>query len=164
MSFITSGPYGDTENPDAVADKKGRRWLRPVVLFLLLCAGAAYFLFGDTKNALHVMRDTRVTQGTIMELRSDHVVVFVRYAVDGVTHQIATNHTEEAGLGPFDKLREGDSVPVEYNPVSPGNGIPGSARKLLRSNLKDFAGAALFCVFITGAVEFMIRRQLATSN
>jgi len=68
------------------------------------------------------------------------------------------------GLPPFDQLRIGAKVSVEYNPTAPAYGIPGSPEKLVVSNFKDIGFLGIFLLFAATFFEFNIRRHLMKSR
>jgi len=145
--------------------KSRHNFLRPVLIWLVLFLSISAFLFWTNMvNAVYVMRNHETVEGTITQLLPmDHRTVVVSYAVNGDRFTAETSLPDQLGLPPFDQLRIGDNVKVEYNPANPAAGIPGSADKLVASNIKDISVLAIFLVFVAAILEFNIRRYVRKS-
>lgn len=116
-------------------------------------------------GAVRVMRNHEVVAGKITQLLpEDHRTVVVSYTVNGQQFKTTTSLPEELGLPPFERLRLGENVNVEYNPAQPAEGVIGSAKRLFASDLKDIGLVAIFLLFGAAYVEFNIRSYLRKSR
>jgi hypothetical protein len=124
------------------------------------------FLFGQNViNALRVKENHKTVDGTITELQPvQHRTVVAAYEVDGHRFTAATTIPEQLGLQPFEQLKVGDKVKIEYDPTAPDNGILGSAEKLFASDLKDIGLIGVFLSFAAAYFEFNIRKYVRKSR
>ncbi len=138
------------------------RLARPALIWLALFSGSTTFLYWtNIVGAVKVVRNRRTTEGTITQLLpAKHRTVVATYEVDGHSYTTATSLPDQLGLAPFERLKLGDKVRVEYCPAAPAHGILGSARKLLAADIKDIGLLAVFLLFAAAFFEFNIR-QLA---
>jgi len=116
-------------------------------------------------GALKVMRNHETAYGAVTELLPhDHRTVVVTYEVGGQRYTTSTSLPDQLGLPPFERLRIGDKVRVEYDSTAPAIGILGSAEKLLLSDVKDIGFLGIFLLFVAASVEFNIRKYLMKSR
>jgi len=140
--------------------------VRPALIWLVLSLSINLFLFWQNMvGAVRVMRNHEVVAGKITQLLpEDHRTVVVSYTVNGQQFKTTTSLPEELGLPPFERLRLGENVNVEYNPAQPAEGVIGSAKRLFASDLKDIGLVAIFLLFGAAYVEFNIRSYLRKSR
>jgi hypothetical protein len=148
------------------AGNSSYKLLRPMAIWLVLFLSISTFLFWTNMvRAVHVMRNHEAVEGTITQLLpKEHRTVVVSYTVNGDQYTAETSLPDQLGLPPFDQLRVGDKVKVEYNPAQHAHGILGSADKLVASNLKDIGVLAIFLVFAAAFFEFNIRQYIRKSR
>ena len=112
-------------------------------------------------GAVRVMSNHEIVEGAVSDLVArDHWTVVILYEVDRQQLTTSTDLPDQLGLPSFDQLRVGDRVRVEYNPNAPAYGIPGSAKKLFISDLKDIGLLGIFLLFASAFFEFNIQRRL----
>jgi Protein of unknown function (DUF3592) len=140
--------------------------LRPILIWLALFLCITTFLFGqNVLNTLRVMRSHETVEGTITELLSEHHrTVIASYDVGEHHFTTATSLPEQLGLQPFEQLKVGDKVKIEYDPTAPDKGILGSAEKLFVSDLKDIGLIGVFLLFAAAYFEFNIRKYIRKSR
>lgn len=144
----------------------GRKFVRAVSLWLFLLVSIGVLLFWtNTMRAVRIRKNHRTTEGTVIQLLPEnHRSVVASYEVDSRMFTTSTSLPQDLGLPPFDELRIGDKVNVEYDPMHPEYGILGSAEKLLAGYEKDLVGIGIFLVFGVALIEFSIRRLFDSSS
>jgi hypothetical protein len=137
--------------------------VRPILMWLVLFGSiSAFFFWNNTILAIRLTRNHRTAEGTVIQLLPmNHRTVVASYAVNANQFSTATSLPEQLGLPPFEQLRVGDKVDVEYNPSQPDQATLGSAQKLFVSNIEDTAGIGIFLLFCVALIEFRIRSRLA---
>jgi hypothetical protein len=138
--------------------------VRPGLIWLVLFLGTNAFLFGSSLvRALNVMRNRETIAGTITELPPRRPAV-ASYEINGQSYTTETGCPECLSIPTLGQLRVGDRVTIEYNPDAPKYGIPGSAKKLLLSDMKDIAFIGVFLIFAAAYFEFNIRKSSRKSH
>ncbi len=135
---------------------------RPLLVWTVLLLSVFMLSFNSNiSGALRISRRRAETLGTVFALETErHRTVVVTYEVNGKTYKTSTSLPESIGLPSFENLRIGDRVRVEYDADCPALGVPGSAERILQTNLGDLAALGLFLGIPTAIVEFRIRRYL----
>lgn len=146
---------------DSAEQRRSLGLMRPILIWLALFVSASIVIFGrNLVGALKVLRNTAATQGQVIALLPEaHRSVEIAYEVEGRRYITSTSLPDKLGLPPFEELRIGNSVRVEYNPKFPEHGIPGSASALVKSDFVDIGMIGLFLIAVTGLLEFRIRRR-----
>lgn len=155
-----------TAKPAQRARAKLSVLFRPILIWLALFLCITTFLLGrNVLNAFRVMRSHETAEGTITELLPErHRTVIASYDVDEHHFTTATSLPEQLGLQPFEQLKVGDKVKIEYDPTAPDKGILGSAEKLFVSDLKDIGLIGVFLLFAAAYFEFNIRKYIRRSH
>ena len=140
--------------------------MRPALIWLALFSGISTFLFWtNIVSTVKVIRHHQTTEGTITQLLpAEHRTVVATYEIDGHSYTVATSLPDQLGLAPFERLKLGNKVTVEYSPAAPAHGILGSAQKLLAPDIKDIGLLAIFLLLAAAFLEFNIRQVARKSR